>query len=426
MNRRTHEQDIAESYELARGAYAEFGVDTDEVLSTLAGIPISLHCWQGDDVTGFEPGTGGLSGGGILTTGNQPGRARNGPELRQDLDLALDLIPGRHRVNIHALYAETGGRTIGRDTLTVEDFRPWLDWAKAKGIGLDFNPSFFSHDLAASGYTLASRDEKVRRFWVEHGKRGREIAAAIGRELHAPCVNNLWIPDGAKDDPADRIGPRRILLGSLDEIYAERFDGSCLIDTVESKLFGIGSESYVVGSHEFYLGYALNRNLWPCLDLGHFHPTENVADKISALLLFADGLLVHASRGIRWDSDHVVVLSDGLLAVAEEVRRCRAFDRVRFALDYFDASINRVIAWVAGARATLRAILAALLEPVDLLVAAEESGDLGQRLALREEFKALPGGAVWNQYCVNMGVPPGPRWLERISEYEGRVLARRS
>ncbi len=415
----------AESYDLAKEAYAGFGVDTDAALATLAGIPISLQCWQGDDVTGFEPGAGGLSGGGILATGSQPGRARNGAELRQDLDLALSLIPGRHRVNVHALYAETDGRAVGRDALSVADFRPWIDWAKAKGIGLDFNPSFFSHELAASGYTLASRDEKVRRFWVEHGKRSREIAAAIGRELGTPCVNNVWIPDGAKDDPADRLGPRRRLLRSLDEIFAERFDQKYLIDTVESKLFGIGSEAYVAGSHEFYLGYALGHDLWLCLDLGHFHPTEKVADKISALLLFTKGLLIHASRGVRWDSDHVVVVNDDLLAVAEEVKRCLAFDRVRFALDYFDASINRVTAWVAGARATLRAILLALLEPTDLLVTAEEAGDLGRRLALKEEFKALPAGAVWNQHCVNLGVPPGPQWLGQVSEYEERVLSHR-
>lgn len=416
---------IEEGYKLAKDTYAAFGVNTDEVLAKLEKIPVSLHCWQGDDVTGFERGVEGLSGGGILATGNYPGRARNGDELRQDLETAYSLIPGKHRLNLHSIYAETGGKFVDRDQLSPEHFQKWIAWAKVKGIGLDFNPSFFSHDLAASGYTLASKDEKVRRFWIEHGKRSREIAAAMGKELGTPAVNNIWIPDGSKDLPADRLGYRKILKDSLDEVLAAKFDQKHLIDAVESKLFGIGSEAYVVGSHEFYLGYAAKNDVLLCLDMGHFHPTEGVADKISSILPFTKGILLHVSRGVRWDSDHVVILNDDLIALAQEVKRSNAFNRVYFALDFFDASINRITAWVTGTRALLKALLFALLEPTELLMEEEKKGNFGNRLAMAEEFKTLPFQAVWNKYCQDKNTPAGADWLRNVKEYEEKVLFKR-
>jgi L-rhamnose isomerase len=416
---------IEESYKLAKEAYADLGVDTEAVLSKLDKIAISLHCWQGDDVTGFEKGVDGLSGGGIMATGNYPGKARNATELRQDLDKALSMIPGTHRVNLHAIYAETGGNTVERDQLTVEHFKNWIAWASEKGIGLDFNPTFFSHHMAASGFTLSSKDEKVRRFWVEHAKRSREIASAMGKELGKPAVNNIWVQDGSKDLPVDRIGHRKILKDSLDEIFVKKLDPKHIIDAVESKLFGIGSEAYVVGSHEFYMGYALKNGIMVCLDMGHFHPTEGIADKISAILSFAKGVLIHVSRGLRWDSDHVVIFNDDLMALAHEVKRSDALDKVYFALDYFDASINRIAAWVTGARAFQRALLFALLEPTELLTAAEKQGKLGERLALMEEFKALPYGAVWNEYCLEKNCPVGTDWLESVKQYEQTELNKR-
>lgn len=413
---------INQAYEAARDIYAQYGVDTEKVMEELRSIPISLHCWQGDDVSGFESSEG-LSGGGIMATGNYPGRARNGSELRQDLDKALSLIPGKHRVNLHAIYAETGGKAVGRDELSFEHFENWVAWAREKEIGLDFNPTFFSHPLADSGYTLANPDEQIRRFWIEHGKRSREIAAKIGEELKTPCVNNVWIPDGSKDIPADRITKRRLLKEALDEIFTQKFSKDYLVDAVESKLFGIGSESYVVGSHEFYMGYVFsNPDVILCLDAGHFHPTENIYDKISSVLTFKDKLLLHVSRGVRWDSDHVVLFNDDTRAIMQEIRRIGAFGRVIIALDFFDASINRITAWVTGTRAVLKAILFALLEPTPLLVEAENSGNFGNRLALMEEFGGLPFAAVWNQYCQMNNVPVGTAWLDEVKSYEDTVL----
>ena len=425
MYKHVSAENINESYELAKKAYASFGINTDEILEKLKTIPISLHCWQGDDVTGFEPGVDQLSGGGILATGNYPGKARNGDELRQDVEKALSLIPGRHRLNLHAIYAETGGKYVERDELTVEYFKKWIDWAKEKNIGIDFNPTFFSHKMASSGYTLASPDKNIRSFWIRHAIRCREISEAIGRELGTPCINNIWIPDGSKDLPADRMIYRRILRDSLDEILEKKFDQNYLKDSVESKLFGIGSESYVVGSHEFYMGYAFTRNIMLTLDSGHFHPTECIADKISSVLLFSSELLLHISRGIRWDSDHVVILNDESLSIAREVKRCGAFDRTYFAMDFFDAGINRITAWVVGARSVLKSILAALLEPTDLLVEEEKKGNLGNRLALYEEFKTLPLGSVWDKYLSDQGVPVGTSWLNTVKEYEENVLLKR-
>ncbi len=425
MLRIYNEKNINENYQRAKELYASLGVDTDNVLEDIKNIPISIHCWQGDDVGGFEVAAEGVDGGGILATGNYPGKARNAEELRQDLDKAMSLIPGKHRVNLHAMYAETDGKFVDRDEIGPEHFQNWIEWAKERGIGLDFNPTFFAHKLADSGFTLASKDKEIRDFWIRHGKRSREIAAEMGKALGTPCVNNIWIPDGSKDLPADRIGHRQILKDALDEVLAEKYDKKHLLDAVECKLFGIASEAYVVGSHEFYMGYALTRGTLLCLDAGHFHPTETISDKISSLLTYIDELLLHVSRGVRWDSDHVVILNDEVLAIAQELKRSNAFDRVHFGLDFFDASINRISAWVTGTRASLKAIMMALLEPTHLLKEAEDEGDLGMRLALMEEFKSLPFGAVWDKYCLDQGVPVGAEWLNAVREYEEKVLSQR-
>lgn len=420
-----NENIINENYERAKEIYASFGVDTDRVLEEIKNIPVSIHCWQGDDVEGFEVAAEGVDGGGIMATGNYPGKARNAEELRQDLEKAMSLIPGKHRVNLHAMYAETDGKFVDRDEIGPEHFQNWIDWAKERGIGLDFNPTFFAHKMADSGFTLSSKDKEIRDFWIRHGKRSREIAAEIGKALGTPCVNNIWIPDGYKDLPADRLVHRQILKDSLDEILEEKYDKSHLLDAVECKLFGIGSESYVVGSHEFYMGYALTRGTLLCLDVGHFHPTETISDKISSLLTYIDQLLLHVSRGVRWDSDHVVILNDDVLAIAQELKRCNAFHRVHFGLDFFDASINRIAAWVIGTRASLKAIMIALLEPTHLLKEAEDEGNFGKRLALMEELKSLPFGAVWDKYCLDQGVPVGAEWLNVVQEYEVQVLSKR-
>lgn len=416
---------IQEDYHRAKAVYGKFGVDTDAVLARLTSFPISLHCWQGDDVTGLEVGADGLSGGGIMATGNYPGKARTGEELRQDLEKALSLIPGNHRVNLHAIYAETDGMPVERDALKPEYFDRWLTWAKKTGVGIDYNSSFFSHPMADSGYTLSSKDEEIRSFWIRHAKICREIAAYMGKTLGQPVVHNLWIPDGSKDQPADRLTHRQILKDSLDEIFSVQYDQNHLIDAVECKLFGIGSEAYVVGSHEFYMGYGLTREMMICLDAGHFHPTETIADKISALLTFVPSLLLHVSRGVRWDSDHVVLLNDDTLAIAQEIVRSNALDRVYFALDFFDASINRITAWVTGTRAALKAMMIAMLEPTALLREAEDSGNLGNRLALMEEFKTLPYGAVWNMFCLKQDTPAGVEWLNDVRHYEEAVLKKR-
>lgn len=426
MNKFNMSENVDESYELAKKTYASFGIDTDKVLEMMKGIQVSIHCWQGDDVTGFETGVDGLSGGGILATGNYAGRARNGEELRQDLEKAMDLIPGKHRVNLHAIYAETDGKFVDRDEISTEHFCKWIDWAKKKGIGLDFNPTLFSHSMADSGFTLSSPDKKVRDFWIKRVKKSREIAAQMGKELGTPCVNNIWIPDGSKDLTANRMKYRSILKESLDEILTQKYPKEHLLDAVESKLFGIGSEAYVVGSHEFYMGYAMKNDVMICLDAGHFHPTESIADKISAILQFSDDLLLHVSRGVRWDSDHVVIINDELLAIANEIKRCDAYNKVHIALDFFDASINRITAWVTGTRATLKAIMISLLEPTEMLNEEESKGNFGNRLALMEELKSLPFGAVWNKYCYDNGVPVGADWLQDVEEYEKNVLFKRA
>ncbi|MHC4596531.1 MAG: L-rhamnose isomerase [Planctomycetota bacterium] len=414
---------IEKAYETARQRYAGLGVDTDEAMEKLSSIAISLHCWQGDDVGGFESGEG-LSGGGIMATGAYPGKARTADELRADIEKAMSLIPGKHRLNLHAMYAETAGK-IERNKLEPEHFAAWIDWAKANGLGMDFNGTFFSHPKAASGFTLSSADEGIRRFWVEHGIVCRKIGTAIGKELDTACITNVWIPDGYKDIPVDRKGPRQRLRKSLDEIFAEKIDKKWLLDSVESKLFGIGSESYVVGSHEFYLGYAVANNVLLCLDTGHFHPTEVVSDKISSVLTFLDEMLLHISRGVRWDSDHVVILSDELLAIAEQIVRGDYLERVHIGLDFFDASINRVAAWVIGTRCMIKALLIALLEPTEKLCRMEANDDYTARLAILEELKTLPFGAVWDYYCTKQDVPPGPDWLKEVRDYEARVTNKR-
>ncbi len=418
---------VEKAFEVSRDIYAQHGVDVEKALRALDGVSISLHCWQGDDVGGFETradGTG-LAGSGLAVTGSHPGRPRNADELRSDLQQAYRLIPGRHRLNLHAIYGEFEGRPVDRNAIEPSHFRGWLEWARQQDLRLDFNATCFAHPKAASGFTLSHRDREVRKFWIEHVRLCRRIAASFGRELKSPSLHNLWIPDGAKDVPLDRWSPRERLKESLDEIYETEYSPSQMKDALESKLFGIGSESFVVGSHDFYLGYALARGKMICLDLGHFHPTESVADKISAVLQFSDELLLHVSRGIRWDSDHVVLLDDTLLDLGREVVRSGGLDRVHIALDYFDASLNRVGAWVVGARATLKSMLIALLEPRERLQRIERSGNGLDRLAALEDLKALPFGPVWDAWCVRKGVPPGSRWLTDIESYEKKVLSKR-
>ena len=411
------------AYRLARQTYADYGVNTDKALKRMASIPLSLHCWQGDDVAGFEPPRGNL--GGVMPTGNYPGKSRNPAELRADLAKALDLIPGRHRVNLHAIYAETSGRPADRDELTPAHFAGWVDWAQKHKLGLDFNGSYFSHPLADSGRTLSHQDRSIRQFWIDHGRACRRIGAYMGRKLKTPCVTNVWIPDGSKDTPVDRKQPRELLRQSLDDMFKDRISPSHNLDTLEGKLFGLGSESYVVGSHDFYLAYAVAHDKLLCMDTGHYHPTESVADKLSAVLSQLDQVFLHVSRGIRWDSDHVVTLTDDLRALAEELVRGDYLQRAHIGLDFFDASINRIAAWVIGARAMQKALLIALLEPTALLRRLELQGDFTSRLALLDEVKTLPIGAVWNQYCLQQDVPADRDWIRELKAYEAAVQFKR-
>ena len=419
------EPEIRQAYTLAQERYAGLGVDTSQAISTMETIAISLHCWQGDDVGGFE-NPGGELGGGLAATGNYPGKARNAAELRRDLDLVYSLLPGSHRLNLHAIYAETNGKQVERTDLRPEHFAAWKDWAKTNHHGVDFNPTCFSHPKASDGFTLSHRDPAIRQFWIDHCIASRKIGEFFGRELGTPAITNIWIPDGYKDTPADRMTPRILLHDSLDSILSEKIDPRFNLDAVEPKLFGIGSESYVVGSMEFYTAYALSRGTLLTLDAGHFHPTETIADKISSLLIYLDQLMLHVSRGVRWDSDHVVTFNDDLQTIAQEVVRTDALDRVHIGLDYFDASINRIAAWTIGARNTLRALLVALLEPRDLLRRLEIEGDFSQRLALLEELKAMPANAVWDYYCMQKNVPVGIAFMDVIKDYERQELAQRS
>ncbi len=419
----TSSESVSQTYTLAKARYADLGVDSDAAMDKLAAIPISLHCWQGDDVGGFENTGEGLSGG-IAVTGNHPGKARTPDELRADLDQALSLIPGKHRLNLHAFYGEFGGKKVDRNEIQPEHFQNWIDWAKSNGMGMDFNPTCFAHPMAADGFTLSHPNKAVRDFWVEHCIASREIGAIMGQALGSPTVTNFWIPDGYKDTPVDRLAPRQRLAESLDRVFSKAIDPKHHLDAVECKLFGIGSESYVVGSHEFYMGYAIKNQKLLCLDAGHFHPTEGIADKLSSVLMYVPEVLLHVSRGVRWDSDHVVTLDDALQSIAAELVRNDLLACTHIGLDFFDASINRVAAWTIGTRNTLKALLMALLEP-PALRESEESGDYTSRLALMEEAKSLPWGAVWDAYCEKQNVPVGSAWLDEVKGYENAVLSKR-
>lgn len=413
---------VKQQYEEAKERYAAIGVDTDKALKKLAAVKISMHVWQGDDVRGFLSSDE-LSGG-IQVTGNYPGVARTPAELRQDLEKAYSLIPGKHKLNLHAIYLDTDEK-VDLNEIEPKHFANWVDWAKEQGLGLDFNPTFFSHPMYKNGFTLASPDKNVRDFWVEHGKRSRKIAAYMGKETGQVCVDNFWIPDGYKDNPIDRLTPRRRLMEALDEIFADDYDKNFTLDAVESKLFGIGAEAYTVGSHEFYMGYGLTRKKLICLDAGHFHPTEVISNKLSSLALFGDGILLHVSRPVRWDSDHVVIMDDELQEIGKELVRNDLLEQTHIGLDFFDATINRVAAWVVGLRNTQKALLKAMLEPTADLKQAELAGDFSTRLVMTEELKDFPFADVWNYFCEINDVPVGLDWFKEAKDYEDKVLSKR-
>jgi len=416
---------IEKAYQLAKEEYAELGVNTDAVLLQMNDVVISLHCWQTDDVGGFETADATLSGGGIQATGNYPGKARTIEQMRADLEKVLSLLPGKQRLNLHAIYGDFNGEFVDRNQIEVKHFQSWIDWCKVQGIGMDFNASCFSHPKAADGFTLSSKDEEIRKFWVEHVKRCRAISAEFGKQLGTPCVHNTWIPDGSKDTPIDRNGYRAILKKSLDEVMVVDYPKEHMKDAVESKLFGIGAESMTVGSHDFYLGYAIKNDKLICLDNGHFHPTEQVGDKISACLQFLDEVLLHVTRPVRWDSDHVVILNDDLQLIASEIVRNNFLNRVNIGLDYFDASINRIGAYVVGTRAVQKAFLIAMLEPTSKMIELEETGQNFERLAMLEELKTKPFSAIWDYYCLQAGVPVGADYISEIQAYEKEVLSKR-
>ncbi|MGN8646974.1 L-rhamnose isomerase [Gracilibacillus sp. HCP3S3_G5_1] len=416
---------IKENFQTAKKQYEKWGISVEEAFDKLKNVPISIHCWQGDDIGGFEVEQQELSGG-IDVTGDYPGKATTPEELRSDLEKALSLIPGKHKINLHAIYAETDGQKVDRNEIEPKHFENWVKWAKEKEVGLDFNPTLFSHPKAADGLTLAHPDKEIRDFWIEHCIRSRKIGEYFGKELGQPALTNIWIPDGFKDIPSDRLTPRKRLKDSLDEIFAANVDEALNMDAVESKLFGIGSEAYVVGSHEFYMGYALQNNKLCLLDSGHYHPTEVISNKISAMLLFSDRLALHVSRPVRWDSDHVVILDDELREIGLEIVRNNALDKVMIGLDFFDASINRVAAWTIGTRNMIKSILYALLLPNDHLRKLQDEGNFTDRLALMEEFKTYPFGAIWDYYCEQMGVPAQEKWLDEVKDYETKVLSKRN
>ena len=415
---------IEQAFELAKERYAEIGVDVDTALARLAKIKISLHCWQGDDVGGFES-AGDLTGSGLMATGNYPGKARTPEELRADAEKAFSLIPGKHRFNLHAIYLDNGGKAVERNEITPAHFQTWIDWAKKNGLGLDFNPTFFAHPKAADGLTLSHPSKEIRDFWIQHGICCRDIAEEMGKQLGTTCVVNNWMPDGYKDLPADRLAPRKRMEESLDAIFARPISKDYVLDAVECKLFGIGSESYVVGSHEFFMGYAVKNQKVLTLDSGHFHPTETISDKLSSISLFVQEMLLHVSRGVRWDSDHVVIYNDDLKAIGEELVRNDLLERVHIGLDYFDATINRIAAWTIGTRAMLKSLLAALLEPIAAMRRYELNDDFTSRLVTMEELKSMPLGAVWDYYCERNSVPVGEKWLAEVKKYEKDVLSKR-
>ncbi|AKN32848.1 sugar isomerase [Clostridium carboxidivorans P7] len=415
---------IKEKYELAKKEYEKWGIDVDKALEDLKKVKISIHCWQGDDIAGFEVNQKELSGG-IAATGNYPGKARNAEELRKDLDKALSLIPGKHKVNLHAIYAETDGKFVDRDEIKPEHFGNWVSWAKKNGLGLDFNPTIFSHEKADDGLTLSHPNKEIRDFWIRHCIASRKIGEYLGKELGQPCLTNLWIPDGYKDIPSDRLGPRQRLKDSLEQIFKEKIDKKYNLDSVESKVFGIGAESYTVGSSEFYMNFAAKNDVLCLMDTGHYHPTEVVSDKISAMLLFSDKIALHVSRPVRWDSDHTIILSDELKELAKEIVRNDALDKVIIGLDFFDASINRVAAWTMGTRNMIKALLNAMLLPNKKLKELQDEENYTDRLALMEEFKTYPMGAVWDYYCEINNVPVKESWLDEVKKYEKEELSKR-
>ena len=410
--------------EYAREAYARYGVDIDSAIEYVKNTPVSIHCWQGDDVAGFENPTGDLTGG-IQSTGNYPGKARNIDELRADFEFAAKLIPGRKKLSLHAIYLDSMGKKVERCDIAPEHFASWVQWARENGLGLDFNPTFFSHPLSSSGFTLSNDDRAVREYWIRHGKNSRKISEYFGRELGMPSVNNFWIPDGFKDIPVNRAKKRDNLRESYDEIFSEKIDEKYSLDAVESKVFGMGLESCTIGSHEFYMGCAMKYGKLLTLDTGHFHPTEVVSDKISGVLEYLPGVLLHVSRPVRWDSDHVVIFDDELRTIAQEIRRGGYEDRVHIGLDFFDGSINRIACWAVGARNMQKALLWAALEPVGMLKKFEAEGDYTSRLAYLEEYKTLPFGAVWDAYLESENVPDGDSWITEMRKYEADVLSKR-
>jgi len=417
-------EQINKAYDLAVAQYAAIGVDVNKAVEQLDKLPISLHCWQADDVKGFEVSKGDLTGG-IQATGNYPGSSRTIQELRADIEKVLSLLPGKHRLNLHAIYGDFGTEFVDRDQIEPKHFQSWIDWANKVGVKLDFNSTFFSHPKSESGFTLSSADKDIQSFWMEHLRRCRYIAAEIGRQQGSACIHNIWIPDGSKDRTVNRYAYRENLKYALDTVLAEKIDSNYLVDCIESKLFGIGVESYTVGSHEFYLAYGAKNNMVVTLDSGHFHPTEVISDKISSLLLFVPEIMLHVSRPVRWDSDHVVILDDELQHITQEIVRANALDRVHIGLDYFDASINRIGAYVVGVRATQKALLQALLEPIEQLRIYEANGQNFERLALLEEMKSLPWAAVYNHYCAQKGVTPGEAYIAEIQQYEKSITSKR-
>jgi L-rhamnose isomerase len=419
------EKTINKAYEIAKKQYANIGIDTDKAIELMDKIEISLHCWQADDVRGFEVKDDKALSGGIQATGGYPGQATTIEELRADLDKAMSQIPGKQRLNLHAIYGDFGDEIVDRDKITVKHFQSWIDWAKERKMGLDFNATCFSHPMASSGFTLSSKNETIRKFWVDHVKCCREISAEMGKQLGKACVHNIWIPDGSKDTPIDRNGHRAQLKKSLDEIFSVEYSTDYLKDAIESKLFGIGVESMTVGSHDFYLSYAAQNNKLICLDNGHFHPTEQVGDKISACLQFLDEILLHVTRPIRWDSDHVVNLNEDIQLIASEIIRNNYIDRVNIGLDFFDASINRIGAYVTGTRAAQKAFLIAALEPTSKILEQEEKENYFGRMAMLEELKTMPFGAVWDYYCQSKSVSTGFDYIEDINHYESEVLLNR-
>ncbi|MFK4879617.1 L-rhamnose isomerase [Lactococcus petauri] len=415
--------EVKKRYEEAKKRYAAIGVNTDEAIKKMADVKISIHCWQGDDVKGFLTPQGELTGG-IMSTGNYPGAAHTPDELRQDLEKAYSLIPGKHKLNLHAMYLDTD-EEVDLNQIEPKHFTKWVEWAKKQGIGLDFNPTHFSHPMMKDGMTLSHPDKEVRDYWIEHGKRSRKIAEYMGKETGQTCINNFWMPDGMKDNPIDRYTPRKRMMESLDEIFEEKLNEEYTMEAVESKLFGLGAEAYTVGSHEFYMGYGLTRNKLICLDAGHFHPTEVISNKLSSLALFSKGIMLHVSRPVRWDSDHVVLMDDELQDIAKELVRNDLLSRTNIGLDFFDATINRIAAWVIGTRNTQKAMLKAMLEPIQDLKEMELEFDFTKRMAYTEELKDFPYADVWNYFCEQNGVPVGLDWLEEVRNYEEEVLMKR-